>query len=319
MPLVVVRKQDRWRRAPGADKEQRQSFAIAARNVSRFARAFAEAVRALVTPTVVRELQSRAAAGATIEEIVAAIPWLEEARPEAVEQWTEMARRFEAAHLRVLGEAAADPARDRAAEVQKRARRVPSVPVNPKSVAWARERGAALVRDISREARKVVRGVVARSLERGERADAMARRIRRAVGLLEREEAAVERRRELLLSQGVPERRAEQLSDKYADELLSARATRIARTETIAAQNRGLLDSWRAASDAGALPPVVRVWVSAPPSDNPGRPCPICLELDGQETPLDEPFQSAQLGEAVMAPPSHPGCRCTQTLRRAEA
>lgn len=201
-------------------------------------------------------------------------------------------------------------------QVTKRRRPKLQVPVNPASVEWARERGSKLVQEISARQRELIRGVVARGLKQGLRADTMARSIRRSVGLLEREEAAVERRRSLLLEQGASEATADARADSYAEELRGKRALRIARTETVAAQNQGLLDGWKEARNEGELPDTVkRQWVSAPESPNPNRPCQICLELDGQLAGLDEPFVSSIIGQ-VMAPTAHPACRCAQVLRR---
>lgn len=201
-------------------------------------------------------------------------------------------------------------------QVTKRRRPKLRVPVNPASVEWARERGSKLVQEISARQRELIRSVVARGLKQGVRADAMARSIRRSVGLLEREEAAVERRRSLLLEQGASEATADARADSYAEELRGKRALRIARTETVAAQNQGLLDGWKEARDEGELPDTVkRQWVSAPESPNPNRPCQICLDLDGQLVGLDEPFVSKIIGQ-VMAPTAHPACRCAQVLRR---
>lgn len=204
--------------------------------------------------------------------------------------------------------------------IEKRARRVPTVRVNPLTLEWARRQSGTLIRGIGADARNAIRGVITRQLARGQRAESMVEQIRRHVGLLPAQSLAVERRSALLEQQGESPDRVRTLSRQYADELLFQRALRIARTETTAAQNQGLLDTWRDAQEAGELPDaVVRVWVAAPPSPNPNRPCPICLELDGLEVALDEPYSSALLDAPVMRPPAHPNCRCTMTLRRGRA
>lgn len=203
---------------------------------------------------------------------------------------------------------------------KRRARRVPTVRVNPLTLEWARRQSGTLIRGIGADARNAIRGIIARRLARGQRAESMVDQIRRHVGLLPAQSLAVERRAALLEQQGEAPDKVRRLTREYADGLLLQRALRIARTETTAAQNQGLLDTWREAQEAGELPDaVVRVWVAAPPSPNPNRPCPICLELDGLEVSLDEPYSSALLGSSVMRPPAHPGCRCTMTLRRGRA
>lgn len=204
--------------------------------------------------------------------------------------------------------------------IEKRARRVPTVRVNPLTLEWARRQSGTLIRGIGADARNAIRGVIARQLARGQRAESMVDQIRRHVGLLPAQSLAVERRAALLEQQGELPERVRTLSRQYSDELLFQRALRIARTETTAAQNQGLLDTWRDAQEAGELPDaVVRVWVSAPPSPNPNRPCPICLELDGLEVALDEPYSSALLDAPIMRPPAHPNCMPGDSLVMADA
>jgi len=285
MPLVLVSKA---KRAP-APHALAAEYEPATRNVRQFARAAASALRAASAQAGSDELLRLVAAQAPIDQILAAMK---------LDSGSEL---LVPAYERVL---------QTTIEIEKKRKRsVPTVRVNPRSIEWARERGAKLVQGVSAQTRTAIRNVVARQVARGERAESMVRGIMRVVGLLPRDEAAVATRRILLLERGEDIERAERLSDKYADELLEARAMRIARTETVAAQNRGLLDTWQDAFESGALPDtVVRVWVSAPPSENPGRPCPICLELDGTEAPMGQSFESALLDESVLTPPAHPNC-----------
>ncbi|HSC14607.1 MAG TPA: phage minor head protein [Gammaproteobacteria bacterium] len=291
-------------------------YELAGRHVARMARAFQFTMQGALHPLAFEELQRRAAvrsATTSLESIVAALPWHDtnvEENPLVAQAWSP--KLLEIAYSDLLAEVPTFG-------VEKR-RAVPRVRVNPRSLEWARERGGRLIRGISADTRETVRNIVGRSLQRGERADTMAAAIRRAVGLLPREEAAVDRRRSLLEAQDITPARVEALSDKYAGELLEARAMRIARTETIAAQNMGLLGTWQDAVETGRLPATVqRVWAAAPPSDNPNRPCSICIELDDKATGLEEPFYSEELGEDVVAPPAHPNCRCTMKLQRGES
>lgn len=193
--------------------------------------------------------------------------------------------------------------------IEKRRRTVPTVRVNPRTLEWAREQSGKLIRGIGSDARNSIRGIIARRLAAGQRAESMVDQIRRHVGLLPHQSAAVERRVALLEEQGESSTRVREMSRQYADQLLFRRALTIARTETTAAQNQGLLDTWLGARDAGELPDqVVRVWVSAPESPNPNKPCQICLSLDGLEAGLDDPFESDLLPEPVMRPPAHTSC-----------
>lgn len=299
MPLILVNKARRLR----VEHIAADPYALAGRHVVPVSRAYIHAARAAIAPGNLAEL-----ARLSPEQLA---PWADAASPGSEAAWDALAE--------PLGKALA-AAVSESARVAKDRPNIPRVPVNPRSLEWARERGSKLIRRISAEARETVRRIVERGLRRGQRADTMASAIKRSVGLLPREEAAVDRRRELLLGQDLPRARVEALSDQYAGELLAARAERIARTETIAAQNMGLLGTWQEASEEGQLPEgVQREWSAAPESDNPNRPCEICLELDGKQASLDEPFYSEELGEDVMTPPAHPQCRCTMTLRRGEA
>lgn len=99
------------------------------------------------------------------------------------------------------------------------------------------------------------------------------------------------------------------LRDSY-DEILDAigdddRADVIARTETMAAANEGQRDAWDQAVEDGLLPEDARrVWIAT--SDA----CPICEELDGQETTLDGEYPD----DGGDGPPAHPNCRCTEGI-----
>lgn len=327
MPLVLINKAKKpeWQDIRPPDKSLRDAYAIAARHVERFSRAFKESTRLVLDDASLREMRRRYVDGQTVDEIIDALPWFNPAEPKADARWNRISQRLMRAYGAVVNEANAQELliekaakRPKKKKKKRRPRRVPTVPVNPLSVKWAEDKSSELVVAISDSSRLAIRQTVARALEQGLRADAMTDNIKQAVGLLEREEAAVERRRLLLLEQGFSEAKAKVGADKYAEELLTKRAMRIARTETIAAQNRGLLDKWKLADEAGELPAVERVWVAPPISDNPNRPCPICIELDGKTAKLNEPFESAVLGGTVDMPPSHPNCRCTQVLRRVE-
>jgi len=96
----------------------------------------------------------------------------------------------------------------------------------------------------------------------------------------------------------------------YAQRLISLRAETIARTETLAATNFGVQDSWRQAAAAGDLPQDSKQFWIVTPDD---RLCPICVEIPGMNPDgvgLDEPFDTPE--GPVDGPPSpHPNCRCS--------
>jgi len=145
---------------------------------------------------------------------------------------------------------------------------VPTVPINPYSLAWVQLQAGKLIAQISNSQRQTLRNVIFDGFSQGKRAEAILAEIQDAIGLLPREHAAVARRRTLHEDAGLPKDRVKDLTDKYHDQLLKKRAQRIARTETISAQAQGRNNAWRLAKESGALPPdVVRVWVRPTPTD----------------------------------------------------
>jgi SPP1 gp7 family putative phage head morphogenesis protein len=76
------------------------------------------------------------------------------------------------------------------------------------------------------------------------------------------------------------------------------RAERIARSETIRAQEQGNLAAWKEGGFSQ------KVWLANPDC------CDICQDLDGKVVDIDEPFFDDHYGDG-MAPPAHPNCRCS--------
>ena len=191
-----------------------------------------------------------------------------------------------------------------------------TVGVNPYSVEWVKRRGLELVtQSITAQQKVVVTNIIQDAMELGARpTDALAS-IKANIGLTARDATAAAKRQALHINAGISPERAETLTGKYREKLLTARAERIARTETIAAQAQGRSASWKVAQDTGALPNVQRRWMAPPPSPNPNAPCEICLELDGSTALLNEPYDSIYVGY-VEGPPAHPSCRCTESLER---
>ncbi len=207
---------------------------------------------------------------------------------------------------------------DTASVLKQKDAPVPIVPVNPYSIKWMREASLRLVKQgITKAQIDVLRRILTSGFERGIRGEALLKEIKKYIGLTDREYSAVLKRQALHEQAGLAAAEVEKLTDKYRNRLLTKRAARIARTETIATQAHGRNVAWLLAQESGALPPVERVWVSAPESPNPTRPCEICLDLDGKTAAIGEAYSSAFLG-AVAMPPSHPHCRCTEIIRRRE-
>lgn len=189
------------------------------------------------------------------------------------------------------------------------------VPVNPYSIKWMRERSLELVKEgITKNQLKVVQSILTDSTARGLRVERVYDNIKANIGLTEREYTAVLNRRYKLEDAGWPEKDIEEMTSDYREQLLTKRAERIARTELTMAQSEGRNASWKMAQDSGQLPPVERVWISAPASPNPANPCEICTNLDGEPAPIDGTYES--LIGPIDKPPAHSNCGCTEGLRR---
>lgn len=184
---------------------------------------------------------------------------------------------------------------------------------NPYSERWMAEHGAQLVVQVTEETKAAIRRVVLDGFELGKPPRELAKRIREMVGLTERDAKAVLNYWAKLSEEAdLTAARVDTMADTYAKRLLRKRALNIARNETMEASNEGTRDSWLTARDNEfILPESVRVWIAATQSD---RTCPICMDFDGREASLDEPFISPTYGERMNAH-AHISCRCAQGLR----
>lgn len=313
MPLVLVHKALRRKRKPEwqdtrpPEEELRDAYAIAANHEAAFSRAFLRFTRDLMSPEAIAALKIAVRAD-NPEQAVNALPVLE-----ASDKMRESFERAYAAIVQEAGQAEINryrwPIRFEVVEKRVEARFGGRVPINPFSLRWIRERAGELIagpKGIIERQQANVRLILFRAFAQGLRGPAILRQIEEEVGLLEREQKAVERRFQTTIEAGVPREIAERQRERYAKRLLRKRAARISRTETIDAQAQGRNDAWQLAREEGLMPDqTLREWVAAMPSD---RTCPICKQLDGQKVELGEPYDSAVLGTAVQRPPAHPQC-----------
>lgn len=137
--------------------------------------------------------------------------------------------------------------------------------------------------------------------------------IRSHIGLHDKWAKAVENRYKKVydghIKNGVPATTATALAQKasaqYHERLLKKRATTIARTEVLRAENDGRFLGWKAAQDEGYLSPDAhKRWIVRPIGA-----CEVCLALTGTVIPWNEPF-----GFGAQMPPRHPNCRCTAVI-----
>lgn len=317
----------KWQDADPGSKEGRGTYAIAAKYQSTFSKAFLDVVRNLITPEISKDFLKAYKTG-SMTAAVNSIPYFTEDPDDKV--WEKFTDRLSTAYGTVIQAAGDDATRDlnkdfdtdmefsalppkseveilKGREDVRRAAAGMTVGVNPYSVEWVKNRSLELVtQSITAQQKQVVTGIIQDAMEIGARpTDALAS-IKANIGLTARDAGAATKRHALHLEAGLSPERAEALTSKYRNKLLSARAERIARTETIAAQAQGRKAAWQVAQDSGALPNVQRRWMAPPPSPNPNAPCEICLELDGMTALLNEPYESIYIG-FVESPPSHPG------------
>lgn len=174
------------------------------------------------------------------------------------------------------------------------------------------------VQDIANASQDAIQFILREGFTDGLTVDEMARRLRATIGLTDRYAQAVENYRNSLMDQEVSVGRANELADKYAQRLLSLRATTIARTETMRASGAGQHAAWQEAVERKLLEPerTRRMWVVTPDD----RLCPLCEavpDMNPDGVALNEPFQTP-VG-SLMYNPLHIQCRCVITLHFLEA
>ena len=199
--------------------------------------------------------------------------------------------------------------------------------VNRRAVEWAQQRSAELItNNVEQEMRDAIRRAVVESVSgTGLTVRDVARRLRdEELGLTRQQQQAVSTFRAKLTDQLAErhprwstDRLAEEVNRKagrYSDALLRYRSEVIARTEVVRAESEGQLTLWKEAEAQGLLDPdrTVRVWLTTPDDRLDTE---LCEPMDGEETPLDEPWILPD-GRAAMVPQaSHPQCRCSAALR----
>lgn len=326
-----------WQDTVPKEREARDAYSIAARYESTFARAFLSVVRSLITPEIERDFRKAWKSGSPAA-MVNSIPYFEE-NPDA-KVWQDFTDRLSVAYLTVIQAAGDAATRDlnkqlktdlkftalppepeteevveKSMEDVRAAARGMTVDVNPYSLRWVEEHGLELVtQSITGQQKKIITSIIEQAMAAGRRPTDILAEIKANIGLTERDYGATLKRKQLHLDAGLSPERAEVLTSKYREKLLTGRAKMIARTETIKAQAQGRLDAWKVAQESGDLPAVQRRWIAAPPSPNPYRPCEICTGLDNTTAKLDESYES--IAGPIMAPPAHVACRCSESLER---
>jgi len=185
---------------------------------------------------------------------------------------------------------------------------------DPRAIAWAQQRAGARIAGITQESQKAVAEAIASGLKTALTRGEVVERLRKIVGLDARQARALgnfyEKNLQQLLEEGYTYEEAVEevtkLSEQYRERLLTQRATRIARTETLAAANAGRMLSWAEADSRGLLPAdSMKRWKTA--TDE--RTCPVCRPLHNVAVPWQGIFTTGD-----MMPPAHPNCRCTAVI-----
>jgi SPP1 gp7 family putative phage head morphogenesis protein len=186
--------------------------------------------------------------------------------------------------------------------------------VDPRAIAWAQQRAGARIQGITQESQKAVAESIVNGLKGGLTRDEVITRLRKIVGLDARQARALgafyEKNLQQLLEEGYTYEEAlaevTKTSEQYRQRLLTQRATRIARTETLAAANAGRMLSWGEADAQGILPPdSMKRWKTA--TDE--RTCPICQPMHNVAVQWQSAFSTGDV-----MPPAHPNCRCTAVI-----
>lgn len=175
---------------------------------------------------------------------------------------------------------------------------------------WNATNAARFVTNVTTAQIEGLRAVIRRATQLdGMNVDELARVIRPMVGLTHQQTIANLKYYEKLISNGVSEKKAKEMSLKYSARQHRYRGQMIARTELAFSYNQGKYLSVKQAQEQGLMGKCKKVWVMADTE----RTCSICRALDGKDIDMDEDFdiQTNLTHSAVKkVPPAHPHCMC---------
>lgn len=175
---------------------------------------------------------------------------------------------------------------------------------------WAENRSAAFVTEVTSTQMEGIRAVVFRAAVIEDiTVDQLARAIRPMVGLTHPQAVANMKYYERLIEKGASEKKALDLSTRYAARQHRYRGYNIARTEMAFAYNQGQHEGIKQAQAKGYMGETVKIWSTADDE----RVCKICGGLHGTKVGVDEPFDfPTRLADPGirLTPPAHPMCRC---------
>lgn len=177
---------------------------------------------------------------------------------------------------------------------------------------WVGNRAAEFVTNSTQQQIDAIQAVVQRaSVLEDMNVDQLARAIRPMVGLTKPQATANMNYYTKLIENGMSEKRARDLSIRYAARQHRYRGYNIARTELAFAYNKGAHEGTKQAQSIGLLGDLVKEWDTA----HDEKVCPICGALNGKQIAMDEEFDfptklAANNPGIRRTPPAHPSCRC---------
>ena len=227
---------------------------------------------------------------------------------EVLEEWRQDYALFVAKHMKPAWEEAIETA------VKEMLEKYPEWRYDPMADGirnWTSKRSADFVTYVTENQIQAIRAVVQKAAVLNElNVDTLARAIRPLVGLYHGQAVANFNYFQKLIEGGVSEKRALDLSARYAGRQIRYRAMMISRQELAMAYNTGAHEAIKQAQAAGYIKDAVKVACCADDE----RVCPICGALDGAIVGLDAGFsvdRSKGYRFTTLYPPFHIGCRCT--------
>jgi hypothetical protein len=182
--------------------------------------------------------------------------------------------------------------------------------------AWMNLHIAELVTGIGEETRAAIREMILTGLKDNLPPRELARIVRNAIGMTQRQALAAERFHAKLLEDGVDAARAVERTRRVQEAFIRQRARMIARTETLTATNMGQQLLWEEKAADGTLDTKEMRKVVIITNDDRldfqvCEPMPF-LEAN-QDLRVDDAFTTG-IGTQKLQPPFHPNCRCTSGL-----
>lgn len=182
---------------------------------------------------------------------------------------------------------------------------------------WIKDRGASWVTSISDDSRQAIQALIGAGASGQYTVDELSRAIRPVIGLTKPQAEAnlkyyTQVRDGLLannpnMKKATAEKAAKDAAMKYAARQHRYRAYTIATTEMSFAYNFGYTEYIKQAQTAGYMGDGYLV-VDVAGDD---EVCPVCSSMEGQQIPLDQPFQGKAIFQGQKnIPPFHPRCRC---------